>query len=236
MKILVMDSSAVSASVAISNDTAILGEFYTNTGLTHSQTLMPMCEALLKNTQTSLDDIDAFAVCKGPGSFTGLRIGIASVKGMAMALDKPCVAVSTLECIAYGGVNLDGIICAVMDARCNQVYNALFRCKDGELERICDDRAIAISELEQELADVNEKIYLLGDGAYITKQNLSDDKYILPASNNVYQRASSLALLAERKFKNNDIVSPEQLMPTYLRLPQAERELNNKKLNGGIKK
>ncbi len=229
MRILALDSSAVSASAAICTDSVITGEYFTNSGFTHSQTLMPMIDSLLKTTMIKLEDIDAFAVCKGPGSFTGLRIGIACVKGMATALDKPCIGVSTLECIAYGGINFKGIICCVMDARCNQVYNALFRSDGTRLERLCEDRAIALSELQKELEGFSEDIYLLGDGANITNRFLNNDKYIVPAANNVYQRASSLALCACDMYGKGIYGDAASLMPVYLRLPQAERELNNKK-------
>ena len=229
MRILALDSSAVSASAAICTDGVITGEYYTNSGFTHSQTLMPMVDSLLKTTMIKLEDIDAFAVCKGPGSFTGLRIGIACVKGMAMALDKPCIGVSTLECVAQGGVNYKGIICCVMDARCSQVYNALFRSDGAHLERLCEDRAIALSDLQKELVRYTEDVYILGDGAAITKSFLADDKYTVPAANNVYQRASSLALCANDMYCKGIYCDASSLMPVYLRLPQAERELNNRK-------
>ncbi len=229
MKILALDSSAVSASAAICDDNKILGEFYTNTGFTHSQTLMPMVESLLNTTQTKLADIDLFAVCKGPGSFTGLRIGISCIKGMAMALDKPCVGISTLECIAQGGINSKGIICCVMDARCNQVYNALFKSDGKTLKRMCDDRAIALSDLQKELNAFTDTVYLFGDGAYVAHSFFGNDKYVIPSPVNMYQRASSLALCAQNAYNNGSYINASQLVPNYLRLPQAERELNNKK-------
>ncbi|MCR5636562.1 MAG: tRNA (adenosine(37)-N6)-threonylcarbamoyltransferase complex dimerization subunit type 1 TsaB [Clostridiales bacterium] len=229
MKILALDSSAVSASAAICDDNKILGEFYTNTGFTHSQTLMPMVESLLNTTQTKLTDIDLFAVCKGPGSFTGLRIGISCIKGMSMALDKPCVGISTLECIAQGGINCKGIICCVMDARCNQVYNALFKSDGKTLTRLCDDRAIALSDLRKELESFCDTVYLFGDGAYVAHSFFCNDKYVIPSAVNMYQKASSLALCAQIAYNNGVYTSASQLIPNYLRLPQAERELNNKK-------
>ena len=131
MKILAVDSSAIPASAAVWEDGRLLGEFYSNTRQTHSQTLLPMVENLLKCTQTALNEIDLFAVSAGPGSFTGVRIGVACVKGLAMPEDKPCAGVSTLEAIAWNLAHLRGTICAVMDARCQQVYNAVFEA-DGE--------------------------------------------------------------------------------------------------------
>lgn len=229
MKILALDSSAVSASAAICDDNKIIGEFYTNTGFTHSQTLMPMVESLLNTTQTKLADIDLFAVCKGPGSFTGLRIGISCIKGMAMALDKPCVGISTLECIARGGINSKGIICCVMDARCNQVYNALFKSDGKTLVRLCEDRAISLEDLQKELESFSDTVYLFGDGANVTHSFFGSDKFIISAPDNMYQKASSLALCAQYAYNNGSYISASQLVPNYLRLPQAERELNNKK-------
>ena len=228
MKILALDSSAVSASAAICDDNTIIGEFYTNTGFTHSQTLMPMIESLLKTTQTELSDIDAFAVCKGPGSFTGLRIGISCVKGMAMALNKPCIGISTLECIARGGINSKGIICCVMDARCGQVYNALFKSNGASLERLSDERAISLADLQKELDVYGDTVYLFGDGAFVARKFLTGNKYTIAAPDNVYQKASSLALCALAAYEKGLYVTASQLTPDYLRLSQAERELNNK--------
>ena len=149
MKILALDSSAVSASAAVLDDDKVLGEFFINTKQTHSQTLMPMVQQVLTQTKTSLEEMDLFAVSAGPGSFTGVRIGVACVKGMAFAQNKPCIGVSTLEAMAYPLSMLNGIICAVMDARCQQVYHALFRVNGIEVERICDDCAVANGEAEK---------------------------------------------------------------------------------------
>lgn len=233
MIILAIDTSAITASVSLFDGDKIIGEFFTNTGLTHSQTVMPMLESLLKNAQMDINDVDAFAVNVGPGSFTGLRIGVACVKGLAMALNKPCIPVSTLECIAYNGMDFDGILCSVMDARCGQVYNALFKSENGKLLRLCDDRAITIEQLKNELENTEEKIYLLGDGAFVSKKILTDTKYIVPSVQNIYQKASSTAICA---YNSQNFTDAEKIMPLYLRLPQAQRELNNKlnnKNNGG---
>ena len=166
MKILALDSSAVSASAAVLDDDKVLGEFFINTKQTHSQTLMPMVQQVLIQTKTSLEEIDLFAVSAGPGSFTGVRIGVACVKGMAFAQNKPCIGVSTLEAMAYPLSMLNGIICAVMDARCQQVYHALFRVNGSKVERIYDDCAVAISDLAESLRQYSdETIYLVGDGA-----------------------------------------------------------------------
>ncbi len=227
MIILSLDSTSVTASVAISENGVILAENFINNGLTHSQTLMPMVEKTLVDSNKNIKDVDLFAITNGPGSFTGVRIGIASVKGMADALNKDCFAVSTLEAIAEPLKNKDVIACAVMDARCNQVYTAIF---DGG-KRICEDKAILIDELGEELKKYNKPIVFIGDGAELCYNKLCG---ILPnsqlADENIrYVHASSICRLAEEKVKNNEeLIDSEKLVPFYLRVPQAERELNNK--------
>ena len=165
MKVLALDSSAKACSVAITDDNRILGSFFINTALTHSQTLVPMIDSVLKSTNTALEDIDRIAVSAGPGSFTGVRIGVSAVKGIAMPLNKPCVSISTLESMPYNVIDCDCIVCAVMDARCNQVYNALFDVTNREVTRLCDDRALSIPDLAEELKSYKSKIVLVGDGA-----------------------------------------------------------------------
>ena len=150
MLILALDSSAAPASAALLKDGKILSEFYINTKQTHSQTLMPMVESVLKLTNKTLDDVTCMAVSAGPGSFTGVRIGVSCVKGLSMTRNIPCAGVSTLRAMAENARQLTGIVCAVMDARCGQVYNALFRAEDGKLTRLCDDRALPIVELLEE--------------------------------------------------------------------------------------
>lgn len=147
MKILALESSACAASVAIAEDGKLLGEAFLNTGLTHSQTLLPLVHGLLKNANLALDEIDAFAVTNGPGSFTGVRIGVAAIKGLAFPHDKPCIPLSTLEVIAFGQTGGDCTVCAAMDARCEQVYTALFSCRAGALSRLTEDAAMKITEL-----------------------------------------------------------------------------------------
>ena len=231
MKILAIDTSAKAASACIAQEDKIIGEFFINTSLTHSQTLMPMIEQLSINAQVPLSEIEAIAVNAGPGSFTGVRIGVAAAKGLAFAENLPCVSVSTLESMAYNALGADCIVCAVMDARCSQVYNALFRVKDGKIERLCDDRALALSDLEQELKAFNgEKIMLIGDGAEISFEYLKNSRpdVILAPSNIQIQKASSTALAAFKRISEGDVLTDEKLMPAYLRLPQAQRELNKR--------
>lgn len=230
MKILAIDTSATAASVALCDENKLIGEFFINTKLTHSRTLMPMVENLLSNTNMQTSDITAIAVNCGPGSFTGVRIGVAAAKGLAFADDLPCIEVSTLESLAYNMQSAKGIICSVMDARCSQVYNALFKCNGAKLERICDDRALSITELCDELKGFNERIILVGDGAelcYNAMKELLQNVELAPTSVR-FQRASSTAEIALKKFNNNELLSPAQLMPVYLRFPQAERELKKK--------
>lgn len=229
MKILSVDSSAKSASVAIF-DGKIISEFFINTNLTHSQTLVPMIESALKNSSKSIDDIDYFAVNVGPGSFTGVRIGVSAVKGIAFAKNKPCVAVSTLDSIAYNFTMFENhIICACMDARRNQFYNALFKIENGVPQRLCDDRAVSFEDLSDEIKDF-ENVIIAGDGAELF-YNLAKDtlhNITLSSDNLRYQRASSVALCALKKIENNEVIKAEALMPSYLRLSQAEREYKNK--------
>ena len=226
MKILAVDSSAKACSAALVDDDKIIGSFFINTALTHSQTLVPMIDAVLNNTSTELNSVDALAVSAGPGSFTGVRIGVAAIKGIAMPLDKPCISVSTLEAMAHNLINEDCIACAVMDARCNQVYNAVFKIANGEIERLCEDRAIPINELYDELKAYNEKIVLVGDGAelcYNSYKELTDTISIAPEHIR-YQNAVGVAMAARTQKQ----ISASELMPTYLRLPQAERELKKR--------
>lgn len=227
MKILSVDSSSVSASVAITENGATLAENFINNGLTHSQTLMPMVEKTLKDSGVSIKDIDLFAITNGPGSFTGVRIGIASVKGMADALNKKCMAVSTLEAIAEPLKNEDSIACAVMDARCNQVYTAIF--ENGK--RLCEDKAVLIDELGVELKNYNKKVVFIGDGSVLCYEKLKDVVTDIDVADEIirYIHASSICRLAEDKIENGEEpIDSAKLVPYYLRLPQAERELNNK--------
>ena len=234
MKILAFDSTATSASVAVFDDDNLIGEFFINTKQTHSQTLLPMAESLLKNTKVDVKDIDLFAVNTGPGSFTGVRIGVAAVKGMAMALNKPCVAVSTLDSMAYNLLDVNCTAVCVMDARCNQVYNANFKVDNGNVEKLCDDRALSIDELTDELKSVDGHIVLVGDGAKLCFDKMKDaiPNIKIASIQNRYQKASSTALVALNLYNNGKTLTPEELMSYYLRLPQAERELKKREESG----
>lgn len=232
MKILSVDSTAKACSAALTDieEGRVLGEFYTNTALTHSQTLMVMVEQLLACTQFSLSEVDGFAVSVGPGSFTGVRIGVSAVKGMAMTFQKPCVGVSTLEAIAENLKCMNGIVCAVMDARCGQVYNALFRCRDGTISRLTEDRALSALEVAEECRSFTEPVYLAGDGAELcaSLEVFQTVGTILLPEPFRYQRASGVAGASLRFFESGETCTAAELTPVYLRLPQAERELRKK--------
>lgn len=231
MKILSIECSATAASVAVADENKLLGEFFTNTGLTHSQTLMPMVDSLLECAKIRIDDIDCFAIAAGPGSFTGVRIGIAAIKGLAMPKNKPCIAVSALEAMAYNLIGRECIVCSVMDARCNQVYTATFKCSDI-IERITKDEAIMIDELKNNLKNYKLPIVFVGDGAELCYNNSkSDFENISIAPQNLrYQRASGVSACAFEILKNQPAVSASDILPIYLRVPQAERELKKKRM------
>ena len=227
MKILAVDTSAVCASVAVTEDDKIISLCQTNAGLTHSRTLLPMIDAALQNSETDLDSIDLFAVSQGPGSFTGIRIGIAAIKGLCDAKDKRCLPVSTLEGLSLNLLGQDVIACCVMDARCKQVYTALFDIEGEKITRLCEDKAISIEELGKELLAYKKKIVFVGDGAEICHSSLG---YDMAPPVLRYQNAASVAFAAKRKYDRDGICVPAgDVMPVYLRLPQAERELKAKK-------
>ena len=227
MKILAIDSTAIVASVALCDDDKLIAIYTVNNSNTHSETLLPMVESILKQSGLTADDIGLFAVSNGPGSFTGVRIGCATAKGLAFGREVPCMGVSTLEALAYNLKGADGIICPVMNARRNQVYNALFRCENERLVRLCPDRAIAINELVEELESEykNEKIYLTGDGYDITNPAIPEEKLGYTHPMMAHQNAYSVAMCALESYRaGNGIVSDSELAPTYLRPSQAERE------------
>lgn len=229
--ILAVDTSAKPVSCALIKDGRILGNYYSNSGLTHSQTLMPMIEHLLSITGVTMDTLDAVAVNAGPGSFTGVRIGVSAVKGLAFTRNLPCISVSTLESMAENVTIVgDCVVCGVMDARCSQVYTALFEKRDGCTYRISEDAAITIDVLCQRLKDIDRPIVLVGDGSEICYDRLKDavPQLYLSTPSIRFQNAASTAVVAERKYLAGDTVSAAELLPVYLRLPQAERELNAK--------
>ena len=222
MLTLAFETSAKAASVALTEDGRLLGESYQNTGLTHSQTLMVMAEDLLKQCGKTMADVTAVAVAEGPGSFTGVRIGVAAAKGLAWGGQLPCYGVSTLEAMAVSLGIYEGHICACMDARRNQVYNALFLAEGGKLERLTEDRAIALVDLKSDLEHIDGPIFLVGDGAVLTHRTLSGEipGLILPPEHKRHQRAVGVGLAAMEQ----EAVDAAAMAPNYLRLSQAERE------------
>lgn len=221
--ILAFETSAKAASVALMEDGVLLGESYQNTGLTHSQTLMVMAENLLISCGKAPSDVTAVAVAAGPGSFTGVRIGVAAAKGFAWGREIPCCGVSTLEAMALGLGAYSGTVVPTMDARRSQTYTAMFRAEHGELTRIAPDQAISFEELGNLLKDCEKPIFLVGDGAKLCYNKLSEtvDGLVLPPEHLCQQRAAGVALAAQKAGCTGDAAS---LKPNYLRLSQAERE------------
>lgn len=230
MLLLALDSTAVAASVCLMEDGVILAESYQNTKQTHSQTLMPMVQFVLQCARRRVEDLDLLAVSAGPGSFTGVRIGISCVKGLAFPQSKPCCGVSVLQAMAENLAHMDGLVCAVMDARCRQVYQALFRVKNGEVTRLCEDRAITLTQLREDLEKMGGSFVLVGDGAKLCMQapELAGLSLQVAPEPLRMQRASGVALAAAKAFKEGKTVSAEELLPVYLRLPQAQRELKKR--------
>ncbi len=226
MKILALESSAVACSVCLAEDDRLIAQSYENSGLTHSKTLLPMAQELLKNCGAGLEDVDVFAVAAGPGSFTGLRIGVSACKGLAWALDKPCAGVSTLEAMAWGLALWPGELCCVMDARRSQVYNARF-VSDGEtVVRLTPDRAISLEELSTELRESTRPVLLVGDGAALCYEALTQMglEVRMPPPNLRFQSAWGVARAALRQAQAGELTTANQLTPNYHRLSQAERE------------
>lgn len=226
MLILAFETSAKAASVALVEDGVLLAESYQNTGMTHSQTLMVMAQDLLKTAGKTAHDLTAVAVAEGPGSFTGIRIGVAAAKGLAWGRNIPCYGISTLEAMARSLGAYSGYVCPVMDARRAQVYNALFYVNQYALTRIAPDRAIALSELGEEIKNLKEPIFLVGDGSNLCYNTLLGSVLglCLPPEHQMHQRAVGAALLAEDRLRAGEPGDAATLEPNYLRLSQAERE------------
>lgn len=226
MRILAFETSAKAASTALLEDDHLLAESYQNTGLTHSQTILAMAENLLKSCELSPRDLDAVAVAAGPGSFTGIRIGVAAAKGFAWGLELPLYGVSTLEAMALSLGIERGLICATMDARRSQVYNALFCAENGKLLRLQEDRAISLETLKKDLENSAEEIFLVGDGALLCYNTIGKEnpKCHLVQEHRRHQRAVGVGLAALEQIRLG--ISPDSaaMQPNYLRLSQAERE------------
>ena len=226
MLILAFETSAKAASAALMENGKLLGETYQNTGLTHSQTLMVMAEDLLKTCDYTPQQVEAVAVAAGPGSFTGIRIGVAAAKGFAWGGDLPCYGVSTLEAMARSLSVYDGYVLPVMDARRSQVYNALFQAEKGKLTRLCEDRAISLADLAEEIKILQKPIFLVGDGSNLCYNTLLEEvpNLVLPAEHRMHQRACGVCLAAADMIAAGLPGNGAELTPNYLRLSQAERE------------
>ena len=226
MKILAFETSAKAASIAITDNGKLLGESYQNTGLTHSQTLMVMAEDLLKACNLSVKDVEAVAVAAGPGSFTGIRIGVAAAKGFAWGAELPCYGVSTLEAMARNLGVYQGYVVPAMDARRSQVYTAVFHAEKGILSRVEEDMAISLAELGGKIKNYEEPVFLVGDGAVLCYNTLLEEVpgLVLPPEHRMHQRAAGVALAAQRMADDGDPGNGAELTPNYLRLSQAERE------------
>lgn len=232
MKILALECSAGPSSCTLMENGKVLASEFIHVPLTHSQTLLPMAQRVLRDTGTAVGDLDLLAVSAGPGSFTGVRIGVATVKGLAFGTDIPCAAASTLASMAHNvaGLPFDGVICCAMDARCMQVYTACFRCTQGNVTRLTEDEAISVETLKQNLLALKQPIVLVGDGSEMCYQHLQNDVPALtlaPAALR-FQNATGVAIEAALMAEKGQLISAEELLPIYLRLPQAERELRKK--------
>ena len=226
MLILAFETSAKAGSVALLDDSKLLGESYQNTGLTHSQTIMAMAQDLIAACGHTPQDIQAVAVAAGPGSFTGVRIGVAAAKGFAWGAEIPCYGVSTLEAMAQSLGIYDGYICPVMDARRSQVYNALFEADRGEITRIREDRAISLDDLAEDVKKLEKPVFLVGDGSILCYNTLLErvPSLVLPPEHRMHQRAVGVGIIAARQIRAGISGDAAALTPNYLRLSQAERE------------
>ncbi|MDR2909034.1 MAG: tRNA (adenosine(37)-N6)-threonylcarbamoyltransferase complex dimerization subunit type 1 TsaB [Oscillospiraceae bacterium] len=232
MNILALDTSSKAVSCALLRDGILAGEAFLNTGLTHSQTAVPLVDGLLRGAGVKIGEVDIFAVSTGPGSFTGLRIGIATVKGFAFTGNTLCAPVSTLLGLAMNIPIFKGFVVPVMDARREQVYTAIFEADgEGSVVRRGEDEAISIASLGKKLMSLAPApVILTGDGALMAYEKLGIPEHVRPAPERfLHQRAGSVAAAAYRLAKDGGLVLPEELEPVYLRLPQAERERLEKK-------
>ncbi len=231
--ILAVDTTAKTSTVALTEDERLIGLSIFNTENTHSTTLLPTVESILGSACVNVGDIDLFVCSAGPGSFTGVRIGAATVKGLAFTNNTKCIGVSSLEALAMNIICQDGLVCAVMDARRNQLYNALFELKKGGLERKTDDRVITKEELVKELTGYRGKVHIVGDGYDIAAEALKDLDCPKTAETAKYQNAYSVAMLGLKKYRalsenEREKLTPAALAPVYLRVSQAEREREEK--------
>ncbi|MBK5252400.1 MAG: tRNA (adenosine(37)-N6)-threonylcarbamoyltransferase complex dimerization subunit type 1 TsaB [Peptostreptococcaceae bacterium] len=227
MNILAFETSGRAASVAVMKDKRIIGEMTVSTKLNHSEKLMPMIDELLEKTEISIKDIDALAVGVGPGSFTGIRIGVSTAKGLALALDIPIAAVSSLRALAYNGIYSDMLVCPIIDARRNQVYSGVFRWEAAELVEVLNEDVYNFKELLFVLKNRNCPILFLGEDAYKFKEQMKEvlgENGILAMPQANFPRAAAVAGMAIKKIDEKDLENAFTLMPVYLRKAEAERQ------------
>ena len=227
MKILALDSSGIVASVAVIEDDTLLAEYTVNYKKTHSQTLLPMLDEIAKMTELDLNSIDAIAVAAGPGSFTGLRIGSATAKGLGLALKKPLIAIPTVEGLAYNLYDISGLICPIMDARRKQVYTGIYRFTDHQLKVVEDQMAVPMETVIEKLNQYGEAVTFLGDGVPVFHELIAEKMTVpysfAPAHVNK-QRAAAVATLGEIYYRQGKTETAMEHVPDYLRVSQAERE------------
>lgn len=231
MRILALDSSGLVASVAVSEDDNLIGEYTVNYKKTHSQTLLPMLDAVAKMVELDLETIDAIAVAKGPGSFTGLRIGSATAKGLGLALDKPLIEIPTVDGLAYNLWGAKDLVCPLMDARRNQTYTGIYTFADGEMQVLEPQCAVDISKIIDKINEQRRAVVFLGDGVPVFRDYIAEHvqvPYSFAPPHLNKQRAGAVAALAFRYLKEGKTVSAEEHRPDYLRLSQAERERKEK--------
>lgn len=231
MILLAIESSGLVASIAIMSDDTLIGEYTTNFKKTHSQTLLPMMNELVQMTGISMKDVDAIVISGGPGSFTGLRIGAATAKGLGLALEKPLVNVPTVDALAYNLYGTDQVICPIMDARRQQVYTGLYTFEDDDFKVLCEQKAVSIGEIVEEINALGRPVIFLGDGVSVNKNFICEHIHVpcsfAPAHLNA-QRAGALVALGKRYYEAGRIETADEHVPEYLRLSQAERELQEK--------
>jgi tRNA threonylcarbamoyladenosine biosynthesis protein TsaB len=222
-----IDTCCMAATAALVDDKKLVAETTVNRGKTHSEKMMPQVEEMFKIAELDPGDVDAYAAAVGPGSFTGVRIGVATAKAMAQAVQKPCVAVSTLEALAYSSRLFDGVVSPILDARRDQVYNALFDCGKDGTKRMCDDRALALADLLDELEGIGKDILFVGDGIFVFEDEIKarlGDRAIFAPKTISMNLGGAVAELGLEKFKKGEVVTYAELVPSYVRLSQAERD------------
>ncbi len=235
MLVFGIDTCCAAATAALVSDEIMVAQTVLNQNKTHSERLMPQIEKMFEAAETQPSAVDAFAAAVGPGSFTGVRIGVATAKALAQATQKPCVEVSTLEALAFPSKFFDGILCPILDARRNQVYNALFQGGKTDMNRLCEDRALALSDLLDELENFDKGVLFMGDGTLVfedeIREKLKDRAFFAPRINN-FNLGGAVAEIGLQRLKKGKTISYGDLVPQYVRLSQAERdklEKENKK-------